>query len=381
MISLSWEQVNTWRLARHFLLRRAERDQMLEVVSRIGAVHAQVMSAAELQLWARVDGLTADDVSDALWTRRTLVKTWAVRGTLHLLAASELPLYAAALEQVIGKFYRRNSWLRYNGVTLDEYQAIIDGVCASLGAEGLTREQLADAIVNHTGNETLHERLRSGWGVLFKSSAHAGCLCFGPSQGQNVTFVNPTAWLPEYIPVDAGVALKSLAKRYLGAYGPATFDDFGHWFGMQPPDAKKLFRSLGADLVEVNVEGWSAMMLADQLADLQATSPVRSVRLLPLFDPYVIANARHSHYLLDPAHKARVYRNQGWISPVVLVDGRMAGVWEQQKKSGSKTASIVTLQITMFSAPDAFTREGIGQEAQRLEAFIGASVTVDYVTS
>ena len=60
------------------------------MVSRIAGLHAQLTASAELTLWARVAGLEADAVSRALWEERALVKTWAMRGTLHLLPSSEL---------------------------------------------------------------------------------------------------------------------------------------------------------------------------------------------------------------------------------------------------------------------------------------------------
>ena len=96
MVTLSWSRVNAWRLSQHYLLPRADRQALLEVVTRIGGVHAQLMSAAELALWARVEDLLPTDVPDALWHDRSLIKTRAMRGTLHLLTASEFPLYVAA---------------------------------------------------------------------------------------------------------------------------------------------------------------------------------------------------------------------------------------------------------------------------------------------
>src|SRR6476620_9471601 len=94
--SLKWNQVTAWRLSQQCLSPRLKRQDFLEAVTRTGGIQAQVMSAAELALWARVDGLIREDVQSARWEDRTLVKTWAMRGTLHLLAASELPLYVAA---------------------------------------------------------------------------------------------------------------------------------------------------------------------------------------------------------------------------------------------------------------------------------------------
>jgi hypothetical protein len=77
-----------WRSRRHHLDRRAPREELLGVASRIGGLHAQLMSSAELTLWARVEGLKAEDVASALWPQRTLFKTWAMHGTLHLLPTS-----------------------------------------------------------------------------------------------------------------------------------------------------------------------------------------------------------------------------------------------------------------------------------------------------
>src|SRR5262245_47297768 len=99
MNSFTWKQINAWRLAQHNLLERASREDWLPVVSQICGLHAQVMSAAELSLWARVKDLSPTDVRNALWRDRSLVKTWAMRGTLHLLAADEHAAYTAALNR------------------------------------------------------------------------------------------------------------------------------------------------------------------------------------------------------------------------------------------------------------------------------------------
>src|SRR5918999_2973021 len=107
---LTWEQALAWRMRRHHLVERAGPRQVLRVVGDIGGLHAQVMSSAELSLWARVDGLRRDAVDNALWKRRTLVKLWAMRGTLHLLPARELGLWLGALGTYA--HYRKPVWLR-----------------------------------------------------------------------------------------------------------------------------------------------------------------------------------------------------------------------------------------------------------------------------
>ena len=86
---LGWAQVMAWRTARHHLDERVPAKAMLDVVAEIAGVHVQVMSSAELTLAARVEGLGPDDVRCALWQERSLVKTWAMRGTLHLLPSAK----------------------------------------------------------------------------------------------------------------------------------------------------------------------------------------------------------------------------------------------------------------------------------------------------
>ncbi len=373
MRTVSWEQVNDWRLAQHFLLKRAKRNQMLDVVERVGALQAQVMSAAELQLWARVDGLKPSDVQDALWKKRSLVKAWVLRGTLHLVTAEDYPIYVAALSSFLLKFYRRGSWLKYHQVTLDEIQAVERAIDETLADKEMTRRQLAETVATRTGNPHLQTLLESGWGALLKPAAAQGLICFGASEGQNVTFYHPKHWIGEWDAVETETAYRALARRYLTAYGPASAEDFGHWLGMQPADAKKAFKLLGDEIEPVEVEGWKAWALSETLATLERSERVPSVRLLPYFDPYVLSASKHSDYILDAAHKAKVYRAQGWISPVVLVNGRIEGVWEHSIKRGK-----VTVTITPFAKPGKTIKAGIEAEVARLGAFYEMESQVEF---
>ncbi len=86
-MTLTWSSVLAWRMERQHLAARAPAGALVDVVARICGLHAQVTSSAELTAWARVEALPRDAVACALWKERTLVKTWAQRGTLHLLPA------------------------------------------------------------------------------------------------------------------------------------------------------------------------------------------------------------------------------------------------------------------------------------------------------
>jgi len=378
--SLTWSHVAAWRLSQHHLLERADRKKLLNVVNRIGGVQAQVMSAAELALWARVEGLSSAEVQNALWQKRTLIKTWAMRGTLHLIAASELPLYVAARGAY--PIHRTPSYYTYHGVTPAELEAIIDGLPKTLSDKPMTREQLADGLAKRARKPGLREALLSGWGALLKPSAFRGDICFGPSQGQNVTFVRPSEWArkqaAKWKPIEPPEAQKEIARLYLTAYGPATTDDFARWWGLEASQAKKTFRSLGDEIEAVEVEGWKAWVLASTLEQMKALKATRSlrrlVRLLPQFDAYVLGVARDCEPLLPKKFKARVYRPQGWVSAVVLVDGRMEGVWDyDQQRAGA-----VVIKVEMFALPSPAVKRGVQAEVRRLGNFLESEVELTF---
>ncbi|MGZ3582311.1 MAG: DNA glycosylase AlkZ-like family protein, partial [Ktedonobacterales bacterium] len=251
MLELTWPQVLAFRLQRHFLEERTARGNLLAVVSRTCGLHAQIMSSAELAAWARIDGLDSDDVSTALWKERTLVKIWAMRWTLHLFSTVDFPVYLAALRAF--DHFRREKWLTSYGITADDMNLLLDGFRVTLTGDGLTREQLADAVAQHTGRPYLREKLLGGWGTLLKPGAYQGHLVFGPSNGQNVTFVSPRHWLGEFPELDTDDARLETVRRYLYAYGPATPRDFGSWWGASRADSTKLFRALGDELIPVSV--------------------------------------------------------------------------------------------------------------------------------
>jgi hypothetical protein len=372
--SLKWPQVNAWRLSQHCLSSRLEREDFAKAVTCTVGIQAQVMSAAELAIGARVEGLAREDIQTALWQDHTLVKTWAMRGTLHLVAASELPLYIAA--RSLQETRNWASYFEYYGITPAQHEAFLAAVPQVLGSEPMTRQQLATAIVEYTGTPKLGELIEtSSWGSPLKPSAFLGDLCFGPSQGQNVTFVNPKAWLGQWQTVEPELALQEIARRYLQAYGPATLEDFVRWWwgGAGKVPAKKLFQSLEDELEEVDVEGWRALALRTTLEPMQRLDAPGVIRLLPLFDAYTLGLGRDIEPLLPNAYKNKVFRPQGWISAVILVDGYMKGVWEYKIRRAQ-----TTVKVRLFSSPTAAIQQGLEAEAERLGAFLNTQVALEY---
>jgi len=366
---LRWAQVMAWRSARHHLDERVPAKAMLDVVADIAGLHAQVMSSAELTLAARVEDAAPDDVRRALWEERSLVKTWAMRGTLHLLPAAELPRWQAALSTRRG--WEAGAWQRGFGVTLEELGRLNDAVARALDGRLLTREELAAEVGRLTGSEELGDKLRESWGALLKPAAALGLLCFAPNQGQQVRFTRPDTWLGGWTEHDPDQAMAEVTRRFLAASGPVTREDFARWWGIpSPARGGRLLERLGSEVARVEVEGTAAYALAADLPGLAGAGGSRAVRLLPAFDQYVVTATLQAERLMPGPFKARVYRPQGWLSPVLLVGGRMDGTWRQEARG---RRLLVTIE-PFTGPPPAWARRAAEAEAERLAAFTGGEL-------
>jgi hypothetical protein len=350
-------QVRAYRLARQHLTDPLPAERLVDAVAAVGGIQAQVMSAAELALWARSRGLSPEHVQEGLWERRELVKTWCMRGTLHLLPARDYGLWAAALSRRTQ--WRRPAWLRWFGATLEEMEQLIATIDAELDGTGMTREEVAELAPQH-----LREQLLRGWGSHLKPAAYQGVLAFGPNRGRNVTFVHPERWLGRLDRPDGEDALRELVRRYLYAYGPATHEDFARWWGGEAAQARRILKSLVDDVVQVEAEGRTAWVLAEDEQLLRSLDPPRSVHLLPNFDVYTLHYRPREAFLPEGTYD-RVYRTAGWISPVVLYDGAVAGVWERKKR---------TLRVELFVRETKRLRAGVERETKRLGEFLGEPV-------
>jgi hypothetical protein len=370
---MRWSSVLAWRVARQQLAERAPRAAALSVVERIAGLHAQLTASAELTLWARVADLERYAVARALWEERSLVKTWAMRGTLHLLPAAELGLWVGA-QAALKPRYEVGSWLRHHGLTRSQAEAMLEAIPAALDGRLSTREELAGDVARITGIAGLDGKLRGGFGDLLKPAAFRGELCFAPGDGRNVRFARPDQWLGSWEPVDVEEAVRVVTRRYLAAYGPANGEALARWFGMpSPAGARRWLAALGDEVVTVDVEGEQLVMLAADVDEAEAAEPSGVVRLLPAFDHYVVAAPRDADAVLPAAHRARVYRPQGWLSPVVLVDGRMAGIWLHERKGDR-----LVVEIEPFGRLPRAVKGGVQAESEALAAFLGGELELTF---
>ena len=351
-IPFSSEQIHAFRLRRHHLLDQSAKN-LVTICRDVCGVQAQIMSAAQLQLWARNHAITSAAVDDALLNSRSLVKTSLMRQTLHLVPADEFPLYIAAQKKTrVGTVLTRMAKFK---ITREEAEGLTALILDFLNAGPAPRIAIAAAVRSKV-SKRIHRWMEESWSMVRLPIAQ-GQICYGPGEGNQATFIRTDHWLPALRPMDELAAQKELFRKYLRAYGPATVKDFAHWSLVSMAEVKALRPLLDAEIAEHN----GLLLLREDMKTLQSASPeLNSVHLLPYFDVYLLAHRFKEHFLKAQFYK-RVYRNQGWISPVVLINGEIAGVW-----SYKLSRKAVEIEIELFARVAPRTRLQIKDRAKEL---------------
>ncbi|MFE3702008.1 winged helix DNA-binding domain-containing protein [Nocardia tengchongensis] len=348
MMRVSWDQVFAWRVRRQFVDPRTEGDAVA-VAERLCGIQAQVTSAAETAVALRRSAGEPGAVVRALG-EGTLLKTWAMRGTLHALP----PELGAAALSLMGsaRTWEKPAWTKASGATPEDVAALVKGVGGILDGQVLTRDELVTALIAEPRFQPLEQHLRSGWGSMLKPLAWQGALCYGPARGTSVTFTNPAHVVPGWSGIpDPDDAAPAVIRAYLGAYGPATPEIFNIWLTrgfLSKPTVRRWFSALGDELTELEVDGRSGYFLTEHLDQLAATKPTSAVHLLGQFDQYVLGPGTGDTALLPGDHRAKVSRTAGWISPLVLIGGKIAGTWEVEEEA---------LVVSMFDGAPVPTSE------------------------
>jgi hypothetical protein len=327
-------------MERQALIKPATGVGPADIASVMCGAHAQVLSAAELSIGRRIAGAIRADVQKAIWTDRTLVKTFGPRGTVHLLATRDLPTWTGALSTLVSSMPRHPDPVLFTPAQADE---VIAAIGDALADAELTVDELTEGIRERTGPWAVERTMDAfqdkwpRWRQLTSTAAYRGVLCFGPDRGRSVTYTNPHRWLPGFRPEDGDTALRTLVTRYLHAYGPAKPLHFARWLAIPLRRSVEVFDELVDDMESVELDGEPGWILA---GDTAVPRPHRGLRLLPYFDAYVVAVQPRDRLYPGPAAARALTTGQAGNYPVLLIDGVVGGVWHQ-RRTGRKLAITV----------------------------------------
>lgn len=307
------------RLSSHRLDRTAFKRPD-EAVAWYGAMQGQDLRHAKWAVGIRCAGVSEADVEQAI-ADRTLIRTWAMRGTLHLVAADDV---IWLLDLVGPRMLERAAANDVRRFDLDEaaFAAAEKALKRALRGKVLTRKETYAAL-ERQGVSTAGQR---GYHIVSRA-ALSGLVCQGPLRDKEDTFVLLDEWLPPASPKPREEVQAELALRYFRSHGPATLDDFVWWSSLTVPAARAGLEAAKSRLVrEVvgDVTYWSAS---------EATPPPKrypAAQLLPGFDEYLLGYVDRSHILAN-IPKAEIIHSNGIFRPTVLMAGQIVGTWSSRR--------------------------------------------------
>ncbi|HEV7128635.1 MAG TPA: winged helix DNA-binding domain-containing protein [Ktedonobacterales bacterium] len=370
--ALSPEQARTLRLCAQRLTRREPdavmgAEQVTRIVQHLCGVQAQYEAAAALAARVRGAGLVAGDIEQARVDQRTLVRTWLMRGTLHLVTSADLGWLLPLLGPVFAAGGRR----RRLQLGLDDDTAArgLRLLRDALAAHGpLTRTQIVEQLDHHglrlAGQARPH---------LIALAAQRGILCHGPDRADGEpAYALLDDWLPERgQPLPPAEALAALARRYLAAYGPAGVDDLAAWSGLPVSQAHDAWHRIAGELLAVEIAGRPASMLAAHAARLdEPADPTPSLRLLAGYDPYLLGY-RSRELAVAPVHARHIHPGGGVLHPTLLVDGRALGTWRTVVRLDR-----LEMIVAPFAPLPATILPALAAEAADVGRFLGLEATL-----
>ncbi len=294
-----------------------------DAVRHMAAMQAQDYHAALWAVGLRTQDATLAQVEDAI-ACGAIVRTWPMRGTLHLLARDDVRWMVALLAPRVqaanaGRIARE---LGLDATTLARGQRVVERALSA--GTPVARTDLY-ACMDAAGIASSNQR-----GLhLLNWLAHESVICHGPRHGKQPTFVLMDAWVPPSAALDRDEALQRLALRYLQGHGPATAADLAWWSGLTQKDARHALALASSRLEQETHDGTTWWWRSDA----PAPSRSRAVDLLPAFDEYLIGY-RDRTPVLDAAQTRRVFSVNGLVAATAIVDGRVAATWKRAAADG-----------------------------------------------
>jgi hypothetical protein len=323
-----------------------------DVVAAFGAMQAQEYRSALWAVGSRLSGVREDAVEQAL-AGAAIVRTWALRGTLHFVAAPDVRWILGLLAQrvIAGSAYRHRQ-LGIDAGVLGASRRVLVRALSDGGR--LTRDEafrcLESAGVATTGQRGIH--------ILRHLSLDAVLVQTAFTQKQ-ATFAILDEVVPQAAVMTREQALAELTRRYFGSHGPATLRDFAWWSGLTLADSR-----LGIELIGDRL---GSEKIGDEVQWTPTTSssppaPGRDVHVLPGFDEYILGYADRS-IALDDVAAGQIIRN-GVFRPAIVVDGRAVGTW--RPGNGRKVSTVADL----FSPFDPTTSQALALALGNYDAFV-----------
>ena len=319
-------------------------------------LHAQHLLSPSSDPAADLCGMQAQFLRNALHALRIrshevylddLVKTWTLRGTVHLVPERDLPLYirhCGTAEDVC-----QSGWYQWTAgrghANPPERERHFARLMVDAIANGIDdREALRLHLRSCGMTEDEEARVFNPWGGLIAELANVGVIAFRVEETKRYRLLAP------FEPMDESTAHLELARRYFTHYGPATLRDAAYFFHWTQAEVKALLAQLPVESMVAANRTYFYIPCGEPEQDMP------DCILLAGFDPLMLGYRKEDNPFLPPAHLRGIFNLAGIVNPAILLHGRVVGKWKE--KNGN-------VELTAFEAiPDA-DREVIIEETIR----------------
>jgi hypothetical protein len=336
----------------------SSRQSAHDVVRALVAMQAQDYSSALLAIGTRLPGSSLADIERALAEHR-IVRTWAMRGTIHFLAAEDVRWILELLApRILGSTAGRDRQLGHDADTYLRSRKLLENALQS--GKQLPRDEVY-AVLEQGKISTEGQR---GYHILWQLGLQ-GIICFGLHVGKQPTFTLFEDWAAQSGRPGRGAALAELALRYFNSRGPATVQDFANWAKLPLTEARSGLEANAAELQRLNQNGetyWMSKTLSE-VADATAAF------LLPAFDEYLLGYKDRSAVLAAEHANKVVPGGNGMFLPMMVLNGRIVGTWKRTLKKKS-----VQIEYHPFGKLKKSDQTLFDVAAQRYGAFLGLMV-------
>ncbi|MGW4329553.1 winged helix DNA-binding domain-containing protein [Nocardia sp. NPDC004573] len=331
------------RLAvRHRLATPERTGQVAEIARSLVALHATDPATVFLSVAARAEGLTPTDVEQALYEDRSLLRMLAMRRTMFVVPVESVPILQASCADALAHKQRRayGKYLEQAGIgdgDVRRWWADVETAThkALLDRGAATGAQLSKDVprlrtqVNTAPDKAYSKPTNITTWVLVTLGCEGRIVRGRPNGGwtsSQYTWAPIESWLPDGVAaLPAAEARVELVRRWLRAFGPAPVSDLKWWTGWTLGEVRAALGAL--DLVEVDLDGVTGVLSADDLDPVPAPEPWAA--LLPALDPTPMGWQAREWYL--GPHAPRLFDRNGNVGPTVWWDGRIVGGWAQRK--------------------------------------------------
>ncbi|MDA4114420.1 MAG: winged helix DNA-binding domain-containing protein [Thaumarchaeota archaeon] len=337
-----------------------------DALASMGAIQAQDYPAALWAIGLRCENSTQAGIEAAI-AKKTIVRTWLMRGTLHFVASSDIRWMLRLLAPRLTAFSAsRERQLGMSDDIVKKSEMLF--AKALQGGGQLTRDQMYQ-VLKKGGIATTDTR---GYHLLYRAASD-GLICFGAHDGKRPRFTLLDEWIVRRKEISDDRALGELASRYFTSHGPATIKDYVWWSGLKVSDAKTGIEKASPPLVQEEIGGKTYYApRSGQGSRIGALS----VHLLPAFDEYLVGYSDRSAMLSDEktqemlrSGRITFTHSNGIFLPTIVIDGEVVGTWKRRDERGKAT---VTIQP--FLKLDNEQMEGVRRAAERYGDFLGVPI-------